>query len=215
MNLKDKRVLITAGPTWIPIDSVRVISNVATGLTGVLLADKFLQRGFKVTLLLGPGEKPSLNKRIKLIRFRFFEEFKKILFKELRTGGYGIVVHTAAVADYRPQRRYPRKVTSNKQDWLLKLVPTPKIIDAIKRISKNLFLVGFKFELDAGKDKLIKAGRMLMHRSHANLVVANTVRNHRYSAFIVDTHTCYGHFSDKEKMCSTLIKIVGDKLWKS
>ena len=53
-KLKNKKVLITAGPTWVPIDNVRVISNTATGETGILLSEKLKNLGAKVTLLLGP-----------------------------------------------------------------------------------------------------------------------------------------------------------------
>ena len=50
MKLKNKRVLITAGPTWVKIDKVRVISNTASGKTGLLFADAFKRLGSKVTL---------------------------------------------------------------------------------------------------------------------------------------------------------------------
>ncbi len=56
MSLNGKRILITAGPTWVPIDNVRVISNIATGTTGVLLAWQTSAQGAKVTLVLGPCE---------------------------------------------------------------------------------------------------------------------------------------------------------------
>ena len=55
MSLKNKRILITAGPTWVAIDSVRVISNIATGETGILLAKRLSLQGAKVTLALGPS----------------------------------------------------------------------------------------------------------------------------------------------------------------
>jgi len=81
--LATKSVLITAGPTWVAIDSVRVISNTATGETGTLLAERFAQQGAKVTLLLGPVSNCCLNKKIRVINFKFFDELRDKLIREL------------------------------------------------------------------------------------------------------------------------------------
>ena len=84
MHLNGKRILITAGPTWVPIDSVRIISNVATGTTGVLLSREAVAKGAKVTLVIGPSCGYNLNKSIRIIHFRFFDELKNILKRELK-----------------------------------------------------------------------------------------------------------------------------------
>jgi len=212
--LQGKRILITAGPTWVPIDKVRVISNIASGETGVLIAEKFLRQGSKVTLLLGPVALPYIKKGIKLVRFKFFDELREKILRELKTGRYDIVIHAAAVSDYRPQKIYSRKVASDRKEWPLKLVPTVKIIDLIKKINRRLFVVGFKFEPGCGRDKLIRDARKLIGRSGATLVVANTTCNSRYMAFIVDSRAAYGPFSNKKKMSEGLIEIGGGKIWK-
>ena len=54
-QLKNKKILITAGPTWIPIDKVRVITNIFKGRLGIIIAKEAIKRKAKVTLLLGPG----------------------------------------------------------------------------------------------------------------------------------------------------------------
>ncbi|MBU2221207.1 MAG: phosphopantothenoylcysteine decarboxylase, partial [Candidatus Omnitrophica bacterium] len=69
MSLRNKRILITAGPTWIAIDKVRVISNTATGATGKLLANQFSNKGAKVTLLINAENKCCLNKKIRILPF--------------------------------------------------------------------------------------------------------------------------------------------------
>jgi phosphopantothenoylcysteine decarboxylase/phosphopantothenate--cysteine ligase len=79
----NKRILITAGPTWVPIDSVRVISNIATGETGILLAQEAVRRGFGVTLLLGPCDCCCIGQGFKVVRFRFFDELRQRLKEEL------------------------------------------------------------------------------------------------------------------------------------
>ena len=98
-----KKVLITAGPTWVAIDKVRVISNIASGETGILLADKLSEQGAKVTLVLGPGNDKNgiQNSRIKIIRFSFFEELRQALKKELKASRYDFIIHSAAVSGFR------------------------------------------------------------------------------------------------------------------
>lgn len=206
--LRGRNVLITAGPTWVPIDNVRVISNVATGSTGILLAEKLRKFGAKVTLILGPTEAGRLNKKIRLIRFKLFDELKNTVIKELKSKKYDIMIHSAAVSDYRPQRVLNRKVNSGIKNWRLNLAPTPKIIDLIKKINKSLFLVGFKFEPGVSKSLLIKKAKTLMCRSGLDLVVANSVDNSQYTAYIMDKDKTYGPFRNKKDLTENLIKLI-------
>ena len=60
---------------------MRVISNIASGETGILLADKLSEQGAKVTLILGPGNCDYRNSKVKIVRFRFFEELRQALKK--------------------------------------------------------------------------------------------------------------------------------------
>lgn len=214
-NLRNKRILITAGPTWVPIDGVRVISNIATGKTGILLAEKLQHLGVKVTLLLGPVEACCLNKQIKLIRFNFFDELKDKLITELKSGEYDILIHSAAVSDYRPLKVYSRKIKSAIKKWTLDLIPTEKIIDLIKNIDRSLFTVGFKFEPEAQKNSLIKEAKALLCRSNLDLAVANTVVNKKYRAFIIDGNQIYGPLLSKEVLADKLIRVVRENLWKN
>jgi len=212
MNLKNKHVLITAGPTWVPIDNVRVISNIATGETGILLAEKFLRLGAKVTLLLGPVGICCLSKRIRLIHFRFFDELKDNLIKELKSQKYDAVIHSAAISDYKPVKVYTQKVKSGIKNWRVNLVPTEKIIDLIRRLDNSLFLVGFKFQPQATKAVLIKETKKLIRRANLDLAVANTIERNRYAAYIVETEKIYGQMFNKKDMVRKLVKLTGDYL---
>jgi len=208
MGLKGKKILITAGPTWVPIDTVRVISNIATGLTGILLAERLLRLGAKITLLLGPVERCCLNKRIKLINFRFFDELKRIIVKELTSKKYDIVIQTAAVADYRPKIIFKQKVKSGIRQWKLDLVPTPKIIDLIKKIDRTIYLVGFKFEPKAPRKILIDKARSLMRRAKPDLAVVNTIDKNRYQAYIVSQNKIQGPLGNKKDLVQRLIQVL-------
>jgi len=205
MTLKNKRILITAGPTWVPIDRVRVISNIASGATGILLAQGLIRQGAKVTLLLGPQGACCLDKKIKLIPFIFFRDLKKSLAGELSRKKYDIVIHTAAVSDYEPKGIFRGKVKSGIKEWVLRLRPTVKIIDLIKKSDPAVYLAGFKFHPDAAKDTLVKESTALIRHSRADLVVANTVDKNGYSAYIVGKDI-NGPFKSKSVMAKQLIR---------
>lgn len=216
MSLSNKRVLITAGPTWVPIDKVRIISNVASGETGILLAKKFIGLGAKVTLLLGPVEGISKSLGFKLIRFRFFDELKEAIFSELKSKKYDIVIHSASVSDYRPAKIYNRKIPSGIRRLKFELVPTVKIINKIKKIAPGVFLVGFKFKPQEKKEKLIKEARKLIGDSNLNLAVANSVTDKKhYAAYLVDKERVTGPFRNKKIMINSLIQSLREKTCKN
>lgn len=210
-NLKEKKVLITSGPTWVPIDNVRVISNTATGETGILLAKKFMQQGSKVTLLLGPAGVARLDSKIKLKRFSFFNELNILLRKELQKN-YDIVIQAAAISDFAPKPSCNKKISSKCKTLKLVLKPTVKIINCLRKIKPNAFLVGFKFEPDAGKNRLIKKGNRLLKQANLDLVVANSNKNKAYQAYILDGTDKYGPFLNKTAMAVCLSRIIKKRL---
>lgn len=214
-SLKNTRVLITAGPTWVPIDGVRVISNVATAQTGILLAQGFKNLGAEVTLLLGPVEFSGISKKIKIIRFRFFDELRAKITQELRSRKFHILIHSAAVSDYGPSVVYRHKVDSHQKNWQIKLAPLPKIIDAIKKIDPSLFLVGFKFEPGATKETLMRKAKALLVHAGLDLAVANSIDRNKYRAYILNGDRFYGPLLNKRDLSETLIRIIGDKYGKA
>jgi len=212
MSLKDKKILITAGPSWVPIDAVRVISNNASGETGFLLAEKLTRLGAGVTLLLGPVGNCSLNKRIRLVRFCFFEELKSRLEHELKTRNYDVVIHAAAVSDYQPLAAYRNKIRSGIKKLRLELKPTPRLINYIKKFSPSSLAVGFKFEPRASRDKIIREAKYLMRVAKLDLVVANTVMQNHYRAYLVTADKICAAFNSKPEMARALVYLIGMKL---
>jgi len=201
-----QRVLVTAGPTWVPVDGVRVIGNLATGETGILLAEKLAGLGATVTLLLGPAQACcSKNKKIRLIRFTFFDELEKIFTGELRSKKYDLVIHAAAVADYRLGKRFRHKLRSGAKKIVLTLVPTAKLVDSIKKIDASVFAVAFKFEPGAPYAKIIASAKTLLRRSGLDLVVGNTVTGGRYRAYIVGKKTVSSAIRSKGELAKMLV----------
>jgi len=208
-----RRVLITAGSTWVSLDKVRIISNTASGATGLILAQQLKESGAKVTLLLGPGDYfKSKIPGVRIINFRYFSELKRILNSELGKQRYSVVIHSAAVADYRPEQIIKRKVSSRLSNWKINLVPTEKLICSLNKYSPALITVGFKFEPDARKDKLIERGGHLLKQANLDIVVANSNKNKHYQAFILGKSGKCGPFLTKHKMARCLLKILENKL---
>ncbi len=176
--LKGKKVLITAGPTIEYIDPVRVITNQSTGKTGVLLASEFVSAGSKVTLIYGPGiEIPP--KGVKVIRVETSGEMSDALRKEMKQK-FDIVILAAAASDYTPEKPKRTKLDSDLLRISLKLKRVPKMINDVKKIQSNVFLVGFKAEANVSKKDLIEKAREKIKQSGCDLVIANDIGTKRY-----------------------------------
>ena len=176
--LKGKKVLITAGPTIEYIDPVRVITNQSTGKTGVLLASEFVSAGSKVTMIYGPGtEMPP--KGAKVVHVKTSSQMSEALKKEMRQK-WDIVILAAAVSDYSPEKPSKTKLDSNLSRISLKMKKVPKMINDIKKIQKDVFLVGFKAETGISKEQLIKKAREKITQADCDLVIANDIGTKRY-----------------------------------
>lgn len=232
MGLENKRILITAGPTWVAIDRVRVISNIATGETGALLAERLMDLGAKVTLLLGPVpnvESPGsissgsrsgskvinafgieaccLNRKIRIIRFKFFAELRSKIKKELGSKKYNYVIHSSAVSDFAPRSKFKGKLDSRKS-ISLSLRPLPKIYKDIRRISPKAKLVIFKLGLGVSSNALIRQARQLMARCCADLAVANTLEKGGYRAYIINRKRILAIANNKKELTLKLVDIL-------
>jgi phosphopantothenoylcysteine decarboxylase/phosphopantothenate--cysteine ligase len=187
-KLRGKKVLITAGPTIEYIDPVRVITNQSTGKTGVLLASDLVSAGAKVTFIYGPG-KELPPKGVKLVRVETSQEMFNAVKKEMKQK-FDIVILAAAGSDYMPEKPSLSKIKSDQSKIILKLKRAQKIIDQIKKIQKNIFLVGFKAETNVSKEKLIFEARKKLKESNADLMIGNDIgtrykKNSDYNNVIV------------------------------
>lgn len=191
--LKNKKVLMTAGPTIEYIDPIRIITNQSSGKTGVLLASELISAGAKVTLVYGPGiEKPP--KGAKIIKISTSKEMFDVVKKEM-SKEFDIVIMAAAISDYTPENPSKNKIKSIKNKIKISLKKAPKIIDQIKKYQKNVFLVGFKAETNLSKNELITLAKKKMNESDADMIVANDIGSIRYrknpennEVLVIDSH---------------------------
>ena len=172
-SLEGKRVLVTAGATREYIDPIRYITNASSGKMGVAIAEEADFRGAEVTLIRTKGSVPSFVEN--QIEVETVEEMLQAIEDELRARKYDIVVLAAAVSDFRVKNRAKDKIRSGRE-LTLELEPTPKVIDRVKELQPNVFLIGFKAETEVSREGLINAARKQIARAGSDLVVANTLR---------------------------------------
>ena len=216
--LKNKKVLITAGPTIEHIDPVRIITNQSSGKTGILLASELISSGAKVTLVYGPGsEKPP--KGAKIIKISTSNEIFNVVKKEM-SKKFDIVIMAAAISDYIPEKPNKNKIKSTKNKIKISLKKTPKIINFIKKYQKNVFLVGFKAEANISKNEMIILGKKKMNESNADMIIANDIGSVRYKKnpesneiFIIDSDKVISSgWMKKEKIAKFIKKEIERRL---
>ncbi|WP_297534809.1 bifunctional phosphopantothenoylcysteine decarboxylase/phosphopantothenate--cysteine ligase CoaBC [Thermococcus sp.] len=170
-SLKGKRVLVTAGATREYIDPIRYITNASSGRMGVAMAEEADFRGADVTLIRTKGSVPSFVEN--QIEVETVEEMLEAIENELKAKKYDVVVLAAAVSDFRVKNKAGEKIKSGGS-LTLELEPTPKIIDRVKELQPEVFLVGFKAE--TSEEKLVEEARKQIERAGSDLVVANTLK---------------------------------------
>lgn len=203
------KILITAGPTWIKIDDVRVITTVFSGNTGIFLARNFKEKGHAITLIVNS---PCMDREelrgVKVIPFKYFEDFKKKVTNEVKTNCYDAIIHSAAVADYKLNRAFKGKVPSGKKFLSLKLVPAEKIIKIIRSFQNQAVLVQFKLEIK--RKGLLKKAFESLKKNKSNFVVANALEDLRlgYKSFLMDKNNNIISINSKKSLFDNLEKIV-------
>ena len=173
-SLKGKHILVTAGPTWAPIDKVRVITNIFSGKTGCSIAHCARKQGAKVKLLLGPGRinlPKDYFKGISVTRFKYFDELLMLTRAEVGSRKYDAIIHSAAISDYTPLKIANNKIPSGKKELIIRFKPTVKIIKYIKKWVPKIIVAQFKLEVGKTKKKLIKIANISMSKKDRKSVV--------------------------------------------
>lgn len=168
--LAGKKILVTAGSTVEYIDPIRVITNLSSGKMGIAIARQAISMGASVTLVYGHGtENPQ---GIKTIKVMTGQEMRDAVVSEMKNN-YDVVFMAAAVSDYAPEAKSDKKIDTRKGKMELSLVSTKKIIDEIKQVSKDTFLVAFKADYGVLESTLVDKAYVKIKESGADLVVAN------------------------------------------
>ncbi len=190
-DLKGKKVLITAGPTYEKIDPVRFIGNYSSGKMGYALAESCARRGAEVTLISGPVQVKAQHPSIKVIKVESAHQMHEAAIEAFPTSDAAILC--AAVADFTPEVEADQKIKREKEDLILKLVPTEDIAAALGKIKKeNQCLVGFALETN---NELANA-RHKLEKKNFDFIVLNSLQD-AGAGFQCDTNKIT--IVDKEK----------------
>ena len=169
-DLKDKKILITAGPTYEKIDPVRFIGNYSSGKMGFALAEECSRRGAKVVLVAGPVSL-TCSDSIQRIDVESCKEMYNTAVGEFPNCDAAILC--AAVADFRPEEIAEQKIKREGDDLLLKLKPTQDIAATIGSMKgEGQRIVAFALETNEEESN---AQRKLENKN-ADFIVLNSTR---------------------------------------
>jgi phosphopantothenoylcysteine decarboxylase/phosphopantothenate--cysteine ligase len=201
------KILITAGPTWIKIDEVRILTSIFTGGSGIFLAQEFKKRGHRVTLIVNAHCLVKVS-GLRVVAFRYFDEFKKAVIAELRRGDYDAVIHSAAVSDYRLEKPFRGKISSGKAAVSLRLIPTQKLISMMRVVAQKTILVQFKLELK--RSGLIEKAYRSLIKNGSDFVVANALEDLQrgYRAFLIDKNKNIVSLDSKKALFTNLLRVI-------
>ena len=220
-DFSELKLLVTAGPTLEYIDPVRVITNKSSGRMGVAIVEEALSRGAEVTLVYGLGRTVPPRKA-RTISVETTEQMCDAVVSELKSRRYDVVIAVAAAADWTPEKRYSYKVSTHKVSTLnVRLKPTKKIVDYVKKVSSETFLVMFRAEYKLSRKDLIESAYRRLLESEADLIVVNDVGKkgvgfgtETNEVFIVDKEKKVIHvpLAPKREVARKILDVVSEKI---
>ena len=178
--------IVTAGPTFEPLDDVRRLTNFSTGRLGTELANFLTARGHRVTLLLGESATYAGERRAQAVKpFSTTADLRAKL-KSFSDKKVDAIFHAAAVSDFAFGQIFvekksgeftalkpAKKISTRSGALLVELVPTPKIIAELRGWFPNTKIVGWKFEADGRRADALRAAKKQLADCATNFCVAN------------------------------------------
>ena len=179
-DLAKRTILVTAGPTQEPIDTVRFISNPSSGKMGYAIAEAARQRGAEVILVAGPTNlTPPAGVQSHAVQTacQMHAAVMRVFDKA------DVIIKAAAVSDYRPRQFLPYKVKKTEDVQTLELVRNPDILAELGQRKGKRVLVGFAAETE----ELLANAQKKVQAKHLDMIVANEV-GHAGSGFQSDAN---------------------------
>lgn len=171
LPFKGKKILITAGPTYEPIDPVRFIGNHSSGKMGYAIANKAFEWGAQVTLVSGPSHLNVNHSEIDVQRVTTSSEMFEACKKYFES--VDIVIAAAAVADYKPKEVSSQKIKKSALEIDLVLEKTTDILGYMGIHKKNQFLVGFALETENEFQNALQK----IEKKNLDLIVLNSLND--------------------------------------
>lgn len=171
LPLKNKRILITAGPTYESIDPVRFIGNHSSGKMGFDIANEAANKGAEVILISGPTHLNLQNSSIKLIRVKSAEQMYNACHEYYNE--VDVAIAAAAVADYRPKNVANQKIKKKESTLFIELEKTKDILASLGELKKHQFLIGFALETE----NEIEHAKQKIQKKNLDLIVLNSLND--------------------------------------
>ena len=212
------KCIVTAGPTYEPLDDVRRLTNFSTGRLGTELANFLVARGHQVTLLISAQATHGGERRAQRVEeFTTTANLREHL-QSLSAKKASAVFHAAAVSDFRfgrIQLQSPhgtlmdiksKKIPTDEGKLLVELVPTRKIIAELRAWFPSAKLVGWKFEAEGKRPDAIWAAEQQLTKCLTDAAVANGPAYGE--GFGLITRQGHVHLSDPPKLFDALEKLI-------
>ena len=178
--------IVTAGPTYEPLDDVRRLTNFSTGRLGTELANFLAARGHKVILLIGETAVYAGERKAQRVEFFSTASDLREKLKSISAKKVDGIFHAAAVGDFSFGRifepdangklseiRGEKKISTRRGKLLAELLPTPKIISELRGWFPKTKIVGWKFEADGKRADALAAGQKQISECSTDFCVVN------------------------------------------
>jgi phosphopantothenoylcysteine decarboxylase/phosphopantothenate--cysteine ligase len=182
LPLREKKILVTAGPTYEPIDPVRFIGNHSSGKMGFDIAQEAANQGAEVILITGPTHLKLSHPLVKVVQVTSSEDMYRACHEYFES--VDAAVAAAAVADYRPKVVASQKIKKNESSLVLELEKTKDILASLGEIKKEQFLIGFALETE----NEIENAKLKIKKKNLDLIVLNSLN---------DKGAGFGHATNK------------------
>ncbi len=179
------KCIVTAGPTYEPLDEVRRLTNFSTGRLGSELANYLTDRGHDVTLLLGESATWGGKLKAKTVqRFTTTLDLRQKL-EMLASDDFGALFHVAAVSDFKFGKIWTKndagelaeiksaKISTRDGTLTAELLPTAKIISQLRRLFPKAYIVGWKYEMDGDNVSVQQKAWQQIDECRTNACVTN------------------------------------------
>lgn len=208
--LKGKKVMVASGATEEDIDSIRVLTNRASGKTGRAIAKECYRQKAEVCIAHNHA---SIATGIKNLQARTGKEMHEKVLAELKKG-YGLYISPAALTDLSPEKT-SGKISSGKPVQL-NLKPRPKLVNLVRKQFPKLEIVAFKAEVGMPEEKMIKKAREKMKELKSRIVVANDVKEKGMgtddnTVFIISEKETKKASGQKETIAKTIVEEIASQ----
>jgi len=211
--------IVTAGPTFEPLDDVRRLTNFSTGRLGTELANFLTARGHKVTLLIGESATYAGERKAKSVQIFSTTADLRTKLKSFRGKKVDAIFHAAAVSDFAfgqifsetksgqfTALKASKKISTRQGHLLVELVPTPKIIAELRRWFPKTQIVGWKFEAEGRHTNAIGAAQRQIVDCRTDACVTNGPAYGNGFGLVADGKQ--KHFASAEKLFAALEKFI-------